>query len=183
MVFERLFKGRRQSRPAEAVYEAIVAQARHPAFYTDYGVADGFEERFDLLVLHVHLVVRHLTKAGAGDRAQALFDAMFFDMDRSLRAIGVGDMSVGKRVKDMVRAYYGRTAAYDSALQESADDALAVTLHRNIFGADAAAGTAPGEGPSRLARQVRATVAELSAQPVDDIAAGRIRFPDPRSTP
>ena len=183
MVFERLFKGRRQSRPAEAVYEAVVAQARHPAFYTDYGVADGFEERFDMLVLHVHLVVRHLTRGGAGVRAQELFDAMFYDMDRTLRAIGVGDMSVGKRVKDMVRAYYGRTAAYDSALQDSADDLLAATLDRNIFGADAGAGTTPGDGAGRLARQVRATIAELAAQPLDDIAAGRIRFPDPRSIP
>lgn len=182
MVFERLFKGRRQSRPAEAVYDAVVAQSRHPAYYTEYGVADGLEERFDLLVLHIHLVIRQLTREGAGSRAQELFDAMFFDMDRTLRGIGVGDMSVGKRVKDMVRAYYGRTAAYDSALAEGGDEALAIALDRNIFGADPAAETAPGDGAVRLAGQVRAMVAELAAQSVDDIAAGRIRFPDPRST-
>jgi len=178
MVFERLFKGRRQSRPAETIYEAVVAQARHPAFYVDYGVADGFEERFDLLVLHVHLVVRRLTEGGAAPQAQDLFDAMFHDMDRTLRAIGVGDMSVGKRVKDMIRAYYGRTAAYDSALVDAAEGALAATLARNVFGAAAA-----DPRSERLARQVRATIAGLAALPVDEIVAGRVHFPDPRSTP
>src|SRR3546814_4340420 len=75
MVFERLFKGRRQYRPAETLYETVVAQARHPAFYTEYGVADGFEQRFDMLVLHAHLLIRRLTAAGAGELAQTLFDA------------------------------------------------------------------------------------------------------------
>lgn len=175
MVFERLFKGRRHQRPAEAVYDAVVAQARCPVFYTDYGVEDGFEQRFDLLVLHVHLVVRRLAGGGDPARAQELFDALFFDMDRTLRAIGVGDMSVGKRIKDMIRAYYGRTAAYDSALDDPV--ALAMALARNVFGAET-----PGPGAARLARQVRATVDALAAQPVADLAAGRVRFPDPGST-
>src|SRR3546814_20594470 len=69
-----------------------------------------------MLVLHAHLLIRRLTAAGAGELAQTLFDALFFDMDRSLRAMGVGDMSVGKRVKDMVRAFYGRTGPYDDTL-------------------------------------------------------------------
>jgi len=177
MVFERLFKGRRQQRPAEAVYEAVVRQARHPAFYTEYGVTDGFEERFDMLVLHIHLVVRRLTEGGAGDRAQQVFDALFFDMDRTLRAIGVGDMSVGKRVKDMVRAYYGRTASYEAAIAAPSESELAAALARNVFGGDGGS-----TGVERLARQVRATVASLAAQPVGEIGIGHIDFPDPGST-
>ncbi|GHD47602.1 ubiquinol-cytochrome c chaperone [Thalassobaculum fulvum] len=177
MVFERLFKGRRQQRPAEAVYEAVVRQARHPVFYTEYGVVDGFEERFDMLVLHVHLVVRRLAEGGAADRAQEVFDALFFDMDRTLRAIGVGDMSVGKRVKDMIRAYYGRTASYEAALTGPAESALAAALARNVFGSHEA-----GAGAERLARHVRVTVAALAAQPTAEIANGSIGFPDPGST-
>lgn len=176
MVFERLFKGRRLQSTAETVYEAIVAQARRPAFYTGYGVADRLEERFELLVLHVHLVVRRLVEGGETSLAQALFDTLFHDMDRSLRAIGVGDMSVGKKVKDMIRAYYGRTAAYDADLGD--DAALARTLARNVFGRDDA-----GEGPHRLVRYIRAGVAALAAAPVEEIAAGRLGLPDPETTP
>ena len=177
MVFERLFKWRRPRPPAEALYEALVGQARHPAFYTSYGVADGFEERFDLLVLHAHLVIRRLAAGGESALAQRLFDIMFLDMDGTLRAIGVGDMSVGKRVKDMIRAYYGRTAAYEAALVAPSDAELARTIARNIFGA-----AEVGEAASRLARQVRATVAALAEQPMAEIAAGRPAFPDPETT-
>lgn len=175
MVFERLFKGRAQ-RPAEALYAAVVEQARHPAFYTEYGVRDGFEERFDMLLLHVHLVVRRLTAAGAGEAAQTLFDTLFFDMDRTLRAAGVGDMSVGKRVKDMVRAYYGRTAAYDAGLAEADGPRLAAALGRNVYGGDGR----PEAG--RLARYVRAAAAALGPQAAEELRAGRVRFPDPGVT-
>lgn len=171
MVFERLFKGRHQRRPAEALYEAVMTQARRPDFYTDYGVPDGFEQRFDMLVLHAHLVIRRLTETGAGACAQELFDTLFFDMDRTLRAMGVGDMSVGKRIKDMVRAFYGRTAAYDVALAEPEASGLAAALGRNVYG-----GAADG---IRLARYVLATVAALAQQAPADLAAGRVQFPDP----
>lgn len=174
MVFERLFKGRRQRRPAEVLYEAVVAQARCPAFYTDYGVPDGFEQRFDMLVLHAHLVIRRLSGAGAGAFAQELFDTLFFDMDRTLRAMGVGDMSVGKRIKDMVRAFYGRTAAYDEALADARESVLADALARNVYG-----GASDGDRAARLARYVRSTVAVLGRQAPADLAGGRVDFPDP----
>lgn len=176
MVFERLFKRRRHPHPTETVYGAIVEQARHPAFYTLYGVVDGFEERFELLVLHAHLVIRRLAGHGGAGFAQALFDAMFLDMDRTLRAMGVGDMSVGKRIKDMIRAYYGRTGAYEAALAGEGDDALVLALARNVFGNVEAV-----EPARRLARQVRLTVAALAEQPVDAIAAGTVRFPEPQA--
>src|SRR3546814_1976737 len=176
MVFERLFRGGRQYLRAGTLVETVVAQARHPAFYTEYGVADGFEQRVDMLVLHAHLLIRRLTAAGAGELAQTLFDALFFDMDRSLRAMGVGDMSVGKRVKDMVRAFYGRTGAYDEALAMGDDSALAATLARTVDGAE------DDQVARRLARYVRATVEALGGQAVDDLAAGRVRFPDPGAT-
>lgn len=177
MVFERLFKGRRLQRPAEALYGSVVEQARHPAFYTDYGVTDGFEERFDMLVLHAYLVIRRLTGAGEGALAQEFFDALFFDMDRTLRAMGVGDMSVGKRIKDMIRAFYGRTAAYDEALANPASAGLAAALARNVYGAEAECLEA-----MRLARYVSAAAAALAAQAPGELAAGHVGFPDPGVT-
>lgn len=177
MVFERLFKGRRLQRPAEALYGAVVEQARHPVFYTDYGVTDGFEERFDMLVLHAHLVIRRLTGAGEGALAQEFFDVLFFDMDRTLRAMGVGDMSVGKRVKDMIRAFYGRTAAYDEALGNPACAGLAAALARNVYSAEA-----EHQDAVRLARYVSASATALAAQAADELVAGRVRFPDPGVT-
>lgn len=151
----------------------MVDQARQPAFYADLGVADQLEGRFDLLVLHLHLVVRRLSASEeprAAQRAQALFDTFFHDMDRTLRAMGVGDMSVGKKVKDMVRAYYGRCAVYEEALAGDGD--LVDALIRNVYaGADVAAHA------RRLADYTERARAAVDDLPLDALLDGDLRFP------
>ena len=58
---------------------------------------------------------------------------MVTDFDRSLREIGVGDLSVGKKIKFMVSAYYGRANAYDKAIKEG-NKSLEEVLKKNIYG-------------------------------------------------
>lgn len=176
MVFERFFKRRNTKHAAAALYDSVVRQARRPELYTTLGVPDTIDGRFDVLVLHVHLILRRLRDEGseAATFAQALFDALFFDMDRTLRAMGVGDMSVGKRVKDMIRAYYGRASAYDAALQDEDDTSLREVLGRNVFA------RAPGaDGGAALARYVRRSVEIIAAHSAHDIMTDGIQFPDP----
>ena len=59
------------------------------------------------------------------------------DMDRNLREIGVGDMSVGKHVKKMAKAFYGRLLAYDAALDQFEENGeqsmLRQALSKNIY--------------------------------------------------
>lgn len=129
--FSRLFGRSTADAEIERLYVALVKQARREAFYTRLAVPDTLDGRFELIALHVHLAIRAL---GRGDRSQALFDRFFFDMDRSLREMGVGDLSVGKRVKKMVAAYYGRARAYDAALVADEAEALEDALRRNVYG-------------------------------------------------
>lgn len=178
MVFQRLFKGRDTKHAAAALYASVVEQSRRPELYTVLGVPDTIDGRFDVLVLHVHLILRRLRHDGDGtaDFAQALFDALFFDMDRTLRAMGVGDMSVGKRVKDMIRAYYGRVAAYETALQTSDDAALLDTLRRNVF-----AGAPGPDAGAGLVRYTRQCVDILASHTAEEIVVGTFDFPNPAS--
>lgn len=118
----------------DALYAKAVAQARSPIFYAEREVPDTVDGRFDLLVLHVFLLMHRLGADGRETKRlnQALFDLMFADMDRSLREMGVSDMAVGKRVKDMAHAFYGRVDAYEPALDDPAklEEALARNLYR-----------------------------------------------------
>jgi cytochrome b pre-mRNA-processing protein 3 len=150
---------------AHRLYGRLVEQARAPGFYGAGGVPDSLDGRYEMVVLHVFLALRRLKREGAaaGARAQALFDAMFADMDRSLREIGVGDLSVGKRVKEMARGLYGRIAAYEAGLERPDDDALEQALKRNVYGTVA---TPAAPAPARLARYVRAAAASFEALPV-----------------
>lgn len=168
--------GSSAARPAEALYLAVVEQARRSEFYTEFGVPDTIDGRFDMILLHAYLLLRRLRGSGPrGDQlAQAVFDAMFADMDRNLREMGVGDLSVGKRVKKMVEAFYGRIAAYDSGL-ETDEAALCAALNRNIYGTFA---PLPGQ-LAAMADYVRFQDGWLLAQRAGELLDGRLNYGDP----
>lgn len=170
MILKRLFN--RSPVPERRCYEAIVAAARHPAFYARWGVADTLDGRFDMIALHTYLVLDRLKGAEAGFR-QELVDEFFRDMDRSLRELGVGDISVGKKVRKMAEVFYGRVAAYDAALAGQ-EDALVQALARNVFPDEPeAAGARP------LAAYVRAQRSHLATQDAETIAGGQVSFKEP----
>ncbi|HYE47681.1 MAG TPA: ubiquinol-cytochrome C chaperone family protein, partial [Caulobacter sp.] len=129
----RLF-GRQDDAGVATLYKALVDQARRPEFYSDHAVPDTLDGRFDMILLHAFVVLHRFRgeAAEAKDFAQRLFDRMFADMDRNLREIGVGDLSVGHKVKAMGRAFYGRAESYQAGLADPA--ALAEALRRNLEG-------------------------------------------------
>jgi len=167
-------RGRRHERAGFELYCAAVAAARAPEFYADLGVPDTLDGRFDLVGLHVYLLIRRLTSLPPPGPAlaQAVFDAMFHDMDTTLRELGVGDMSVGKKVKIMWEAFHGRSSAYQAAMEGGVDPAsLEAALGRNVW-----RGKATPEQTATLARVARAQDANLATQTLAELAAGRARF-------
>ncbi len=168
------FRAAPLQRQGHDLYVAAVTAARRPVFYAALGVPDTLDGRFDCIGLHVFLVIRQLWKAQPPGPAlaQAVFDAMFGDMDRSLREIGVGDLSVPKRNKRMWEAFHGRALAYGEALNAGDLPALESAIARNVW-----RGKPAGEGPARLARYVRAADAALAAQAAE-VLAGRVEFPE-----
>ncbi|MEG9862266.1 MAG: ubiquinol-cytochrome C chaperone family protein [Parvularculales bacterium] len=176
-----MFKGFRAKKQAKNtladVYRVVVGQARLPAFYRDFGVPDTVDGRFDMIVLHMALCLRRLRAADADldDQAQALFDFMFSDMDYALREMGAGDMSVGRRIRAMVEAFYGRTKTYDKALDAGDGEMLTDALARNVF-PDC---KPPVAAAHRLAEYVIQAEAALAGVPVTDILAGGFGFCDP----
>lgn len=174
-----LFRRKPLERPGFALYGAAVATARDPWFFDALGVPDSLDGRFDLVGLHVALLIRRLRKdpdPRGAQLAQAVFDAMFADMDVNLREMGVGDLSVGKRVKRMWEAFHGRARAYEAALDAGDRPALAAALQRNVWR------TLPeAEAPAaaRLAAHAMAAAAVLDAQPFSGLLKGEVRFPAP----
>jgi cytochrome b pre-mRNA-processing protein 3 len=172
----------------QGLYGAIVAQARSPIFYLQYAVSDSVEGRFELIVLHLVLVLRrlgaeepaasaHPPASGPGSAVgQVLFDIFCRDLDDNLREMGVGDLAVPRRMRQFGEAFYGRQAAYGAALGAADLQELEKALARNILGE-----VAGGKKAVALARYVRAAAAQLATQPEDALIAGRVVFPSPES--
>jgi cytochrome b pre-mRNA-processing protein 3 len=169
-----LFYGRNSALDAaDLAYRRVVEQARQAVFFTDYGVPDTLDGRFELTCLHAFLYLHRLKveRPQSARLCQSFFDRMFADFDRALREMGIGDLSVGKQVKRMAQAFYGRIRAYEAGLADD-DSALGAALARNLFG------TVPGSAPfpGAMAAYVRNTVGDLRGQSAGDLLAGRILF-------
>jgi cytochrome b pre-mRNA-processing protein 3 len=184
MIFS-LFRRSPKPDTISTLYGMIVAQARLPVFYRDYTVADTVNGRFDLIVLHLALVLDRMTENGRLDAVgQGVFDHFCQDMDDNLREMGMSDLKVPKEMRRMGEAFYGRSQAYLNAIpaaQQPGDGsrALIEALTRNIYGgAPSARGAAP-----RLAAYMLEAVRELKAQDTASLIAGTVRFPDPGAIP
>ncbi len=177
-VFAFLDRGRQRRRCAVALYDQLVEQARQPVFYAEFGVPDTLDGRFEMIVLHTVLVLDRLR--GQGDAAkgfsQILFDHMLADFDSGLRIVGVADLRVAGKLKQMAKAYYGRALAYSEGLKQG-DAALQAALSRNLYGT---IDTEPPQGwLQTMASYCYATANSLADQSVDALLAGRIVFPNP----
>jgi cytochrome b pre-mRNA-processing protein 3 len=175
MVFQ-LFRRSANHALIDRLRGEIVAAARDPVLYMDYGIEDGLEGRFETLTLHAVLVLRRLNRMPppAPQLAQDLTDSLFRFFDSGLRETGAGDAGLRKRMRTIAGAFLGRAAAYDKALNVGTPE-LAATLARNVY---------DGRGdPDRLARYVEAASRTLANASLEAFTTGPVPFPRPAAIP
>ncbi|HEV2677116.1 MAG TPA: ubiquinol-cytochrome C chaperone family protein [Aliidongia sp.] len=178
MAFARLFGHPPEKIAAAAVHRAAVDQARLVPFYADHGVPDTLDGRFEMIVLHAFLVLHRLSAHPEAQKfGQALYDVLFGDMDRALREMGTGDLSVGKQVKRMAEGFAGRIKAYRDGLAGTGD--LREALRRNLYGT----ASPREEDLDFMAAYLQCQVAELAGQDAAAITAGTAVFAAPRGGP
>ncbi|MEH6403158.1 MAG: ubiquinol-cytochrome C chaperone family protein [Sneathiella sp.] len=162
---------------AEDLYAEVVHQSRQPVFYLEAEVPDTVDGRFEMISLHAFLLMRRLKfdESNMGVLSQDVFDLMFADMDQSLREIGVGDLAVGKRVKEMAKVFYGRVVSYETAL-DGGDEVLEEALLRNHYGT---LENAPKkESVTKLADYIRRNDSFLKDLRASDLRKGLLQFSD-----
>lgn len=177
MIFKRFFRTKPEEDLAWGLYGEIVEQARRPALFSDMGIPDSVDGRFESIVLHMVLVLRRLKRdfPEGETLAGALQEAFYADMDRSLREMGAGDLGVGKRVQQMAEAFTGRLAAYEAALDDPGGEGesdLAAALLRNVYGTLPDGSVDPGD----LAKYVMAQAAALDGKDGAVLRRGKVGF-------
>lgn len=176
MILERLFRPRPAREAGRRLYAEVVRQARTPAFYEALSAPDTVEGRFELYSLHVVLLLERLKGQGpaAAELAQALFDTYVKALDDALREMGVGDLSVGKKMRKLGEAFYGRVKSYEAALAALPDESeLTAVIGRTVY-ADRA------DPPvSAMVAYVLRQRETLAAQNPDQLATGAVAWAAP----
>ncbi len=170
-MFDRLFKPRPAAEKGRALYLSMIRQARRPEFYAELGVADSGEGRFELYALHLALLLRRLKRQGpeAEEVSQTLFEAFVNGLDDGLREMGVSDVGIGRKMRKLGEAAYGRVKGYDAAL-DGRDD-LEALVRRTAF-----SGREDAEA-ARLADYARRSDAVLAATTTAEVMAGETAWP------
>jgi cytochrome b pre-mRNA-processing protein 3 len=172
--WRRMFQPRPARLAGRALYDAAVAQARSTAFYAALGVPDTPTGRFEIYTLHVVLLLHRLKGQGeqAAETAQGLFETYLQALDHALRELGVGDLSVGRKMRGLGEAFYGRAKSYDAALSRLPDrEGLGDLVGRTIY-ADV-----PGRDVAPLVDYVVDCVDSLGAAPLEAVLETRLTWP------
>ena len=173
MILDRLFRPKPAQLAGAALYAACVEQARRPVLYAELAAPDTVEGRFEIYTLHVVLLLDRLLRRGpaAAEVSQGLFDTYVRSLDDALREMGVGDLSVGKKMRRLGEAFYGRVKNYEAAFEAlPATDELDALLRRTVY---AGVDSPPVEAMSAY---VTAQREALAGQDLDALLAGKVAW-------
>lgn len=173
------------ARTATELYGSIVTQARQATFYRDYGVSDVAEKRYEMIVLHIVLVLERLRASGSAgaETSQELVEAFVRDLDGSIREMAIGDTKVPTNVKkaaaglldrDLLyrQVFDGEEAGAPLSADETDDMTLRGLLAEFVFDGDHSAGAVA------LWRYTLASRRVLGGWKIDD-GAGQLAFARP----
>lgn len=175
-MFKKIFKWNAKSEVPELLYLSILKQARSPAFFEHYGFEDTVMGRFDVLSIHVMMVCRRLGNSrepNAKELSQEVFDTYVFDIETALRSLGIGDTSVPKKKKKMVRTFYGMVEDLEDSLKGRDLAILSAQIQKRYF---------PGQQSGyadQFANYISTTVQLLDEQPIAGIFKGSISWLPP----
>ncbi len=156
-----------RKRTAQNLYGSIVAQARHEPFYTDYGVPDTLEGRFELLVIHVFIMLEGLRRSDGSEHelARHLVDMFIADMDATMRELGVGDVTVPKKIRVLAEVFFDRLRAYRAAVGDGGQNAIKPLLERHVYGALAT----QSDLAQALASYMVRTIGQVKRTPLEEL--------------
>jgi cytochrome b pre-mRNA-processing protein 3 len=169
----RLWRDRHQK--ARSLYGSIVTQARSRTFYAHWGVPDTAEGRFEMIILHLVMVLYRLGREGRAGRrlARAVTEAFASDLDDNLREMTVGDLAVPRHVKRAVGALHERHGRYAAALAAADDGPLTAALRARFE----AVGAGDGLEAARMCAYMRQISHRLDLLPGAEMLAGRLAWP------
>lgn len=125
---------------AADLYASVTSQSRQYIFFVDYQIPDTPQGRFEVLALHLALMLRRLKFSWQNEveicpeLSQNLCNWVVADIEESIRAMKVSELRITRHLKKFMEGFYGRLIAYDKALELNDKVMLEQTIRRNVYG-------------------------------------------------
>lgn len=179
-MFGFLFNKKKLNNGAHKIFNAIIEQSRTVDFYEYFAVEDSLDGRFDLMTINMAIVLDkldlHKDEKSVFNFKRILQEIMFDNLDLTLREIGVGDLGVGKKIKVMAEAFYGRMVAYQDLFKGKDLAEMSDTLRRNLYREK----TIDEEILKKMVSYVYEQHELINKQDIETILDGHIVFQVPR---
>ena len=176
-MFKRFLGSKATENTPQRLLKSIIEQSRSEVLFSKFGVPDTVMGRFDMLSLHTYLFSRRLLKEKdqglAGALNQEVFDLFVEDVERALREIGIGDTTVPKRKKKMIRSFFGQIEDFDPVLDDGDASDFMDRVKRRFL-------TDSKDNPKLLGNYIKDTEAWLESQPMEAILAGDLVWNNPK---
>ena len=89
------------------LYNKIVFLTRESFFYKDFKLTDSFSNRIYLIFFHLSFILIVLkNKESEKNNQQDIFDFFFKQIELNCRELGYGDITVNKKMKDLIKLFY-----------------------------------------------------------------------------
>ena len=88
-----------------SLYNTLLTLSRNIFFYRDIKLADTFETRIYLMFFHFSIMMI-IFKEKNMKFNQKSYDSFFHNIENDLRELGLGDVAVNKRMKEMNKLLY-----------------------------------------------------------------------------
>lgn len=154
----------RPARGAE-LFSAVVREARQKFWYSEGGVEDSLDGRFAVLATVTALVLVRLEqdRVVGLEASVALSERFVETMEAEHRELGLGDPTLGKKVRKLVSSLGRRVELWRSAI--AADD-FAAAVESSL--------SVPDSGLSHDVAAFRALWARLRAAGIAELAEGKL---------
>tara|TARA_Y100000590_G_scaffold465688_1_gene638726 strand:- start:821 stop:1345 length:525 start_codon:yes stop_codon:yes gene_type:complete len=92
------------------LYNKILLLSRSKLFYTKLELLDSFQNRINLIFLHMSFLNIKINQKNQTKKLkiffQNMFDLIFQKIELNMREIGYGDVTVNKKMKILVKSFY-----------------------------------------------------------------------------
>lgn len=176
MLFKWLKNRAEKRRHAENIYNKAATHARHPYFYQALQVSDSITGRYELLCVHIYLVLERLRREeGQSELSQQITEILVKELERAYRDNGFRDLSIPKNIKKLIAGFYQRAEAYKAGIAQSSTQRLADAINTYIY----ANNSAVEERANKFAVYMLAANAHLQSISIKEIKNADFAFISP----